>query len=78
MQVAAGTGEDSYFDFDLAEFVKRFKLSVFEAIYALQALDQEGIISMNEQVFVPFQAGIHYFKRTTFNIMKNSFQKLVP
>ena len=53
VQLAAGTGEDSYFDFDLSEFVKRFKLSVFEAIYALQALDQEGIISMNEQVFVP-------------------------
>ena len=53
LQVAAGTGEDTYFDFDLNEFVKRFRLSVFEAMYALQALDQEGIISMNEQVFVP-------------------------
>jgi ATP-dependent DNA helicase RecQ len=53
LQVAAGTGEDVYFDFDLAEFVKRFRLNVFEAMYALQALDQEGIISMNEQVFVP-------------------------
>ena len=53
LQVAAGTGEDIYFDFDLNEFVKRFRLSVFEAIYALQALDQEGIISMNEQVFIP-------------------------
>ncbi len=53
LQIAAGTGEDIYYDFDLNEFVKRFRLSVFEAIYALHALDQEGIISMNEQVFVP-------------------------
>ncbi len=53
LQVAAGTGEDNYFDFELNEFVKRFRLSVFEAIYALQALDQEGIISINDQVFVP-------------------------
>jgi ATP-dependent DNA helicase RecQ len=53
LQVAAGTGEDVFYDFDLSEFVKRFRLSVFEAIYALQALDQEGIISMNEQVFIP-------------------------
>ena len=53
LQVASGTGEDVYFDFDLSEFVKRFRLNVFEAIYALQALDQEGVISMNEQVFIP-------------------------
>jgi ATP-dependent DNA helicase RecQ len=53
LQVPAGTGEDKYFDFDLSEFVKRFRLNVFEAMYSLQALDQEGILSMNEQVFIP-------------------------
>ena len=53
LQVASGTGEDKYFDFDLSEFVKRFRLNVFEAMYSLQALDQEEILSMNEQVFIP-------------------------
>ena len=53
-----------YFDFDLAEFVKRFRLNVFEAMYALQALDQEGIISMNEQVFVPSKLEIVASKET--------------
>ena len=57
LQVPAGTGEDEYFDFDLNEFAKRFRLNVFEAIYALQALDQEGIVSLNDQVFIPSRAG---------------------
>jgi ATP-dependent DNA helicase RecQ len=53
LQIAAGTGEDCYFDFDLPEFAKRFSLQAFETMYSLQALEQENIISMTEQMFLP-------------------------
>ena len=53
LQIPSGTGEDNYFDFDLNEFVKRFRLNLFEAMYAIEALDQEGIVQLSEQVFVP-------------------------
>ncbi len=53
LQIAAGTGEDRFFDFDLPEFVKRFSLNIFETMFSLQALEQENIISMTEQMFMP-------------------------
>lgn len=52
-QIPAGTGDGIYYDFDLAEFIKRFKLNALEATYAIQALEQESIISYNEQIFIP-------------------------
>ncbi len=53
LQIAAGTGEERSYDFDLPEFAKRFSLKVFETMYSLQALEQENIISMTEQMFLP-------------------------
>lgn len=56
LQVAAGTGEDQLFDYDLNEFVRRFKMNVFEVIYSLEAMEQEGILAFSEQIFVPSKA----------------------
>jgi ATP-dependent DNA helicase RecQ len=53
LQIASGTGEERYFDFDLPEFTRRFSLDIFETMYAMQALEQENIISMTEQMFLP-------------------------
>jgi ATP-dependent DNA helicase RecQ len=53
LQVASGTGEDASFDFDLNEFARRFKLNVFEAMYSIEAMEQEGILQLSEQVFIP-------------------------
>jgi ATP-dependent DNA helicase RecQ len=52
-QIAAGTGEDRYFEFELTEFTRRFSLDIFETMYAMQALEQENIISLTEQMFLP-------------------------
>lgn len=52
-QIPAGTGDGIFYDFDLSEFIKRFKLNALEATYAIQALEQEEIISYNEQIFIP-------------------------
>jgi len=52
-QIPAGLGDGNFYDFDLQEFVKRFKLNALETTYAIQAMEQEEIISYNEQIFIP-------------------------
>ena len=56
LQLASGSGEGQYFDFDLPRFTKQFGLNPFTALYALKALEQEGWLSFNEQVFLPASA----------------------
>jgi ATP-dependent DNA helicase RecQ len=53
IQVAAGTGEEHLFAFDLNEFVRLFRMNVFEVIYSIETMDQEGILERSEQVFQP-------------------------
>ena len=53
LQIPAGTGEGNYFDFDINDFVKKFKLNAHTAIYSLKALEQDNWLSLNEQVFLP-------------------------
>jgi len=53
LQIPAGTGEGNYFDFDINDFVKKFKLNTHTAIYSLKALEQDSWLSLNDQVFLP-------------------------
>jgi ATP-dependent DNA helicase RecQ len=53
LQIAAGSGEMEWTDFDLNDFVKNFKLNIHTATYALKTLEQEGLLSYAEQIFLP-------------------------
>ena len=53
LQIHAGSGEGNYFDFDINDFVKKFKLNTHTAIYSLKALEQDNWLTLNEQVFLP-------------------------
>jgi len=53
LQLEAGTGAGNAYDFDLADFTKKFKLNSFTALYSLKTLEQEGWLTVNEQVFLP-------------------------
>ncbi|MEO7766018.1 MAG: ATP-dependent DNA helicase RecQ [Ferruginibacter sp.] len=53
LQVAAGTGEDRSFDFDLAAFTAAFKINILTATYAIKTLEQENILRFNEVFFKP-------------------------
>ncbi|MBC7890339.1 MAG: RecQ family ATP-dependent DNA helicase [Ferruginibacter sp.] len=53
LQVAAGTGEGTSFDFDLSTFTTAFKINILTATYALKALEQEEILRFNEVFFKP-------------------------
>ncbi|HMF69871.1 MAG TPA: ATP-dependent DNA helicase RecQ [Flavitalea sp.] len=53
LQIPSGIGEGNYYDFDLNDFLKKFKLDTQLVVYALKALEQEEMMSFNEQVFLP-------------------------
>jgi ATP-dependent DNA helicase RecQ len=52
LQLHTGDGEGQYFDFDISDFVKKFKLEGYPTLYALKALEQDGWLAFNEQVFL--------------------------
>ena len=53
LQIPSGIGEGRYYDFDLNDFLKKFKLDTQLVVHSLKALEQEEIMSFNEQVFLP-------------------------
>ena len=53
LQLPSGSGEAMYFDFDINDFIKKFKLNIYTVNYSLKILEQEEFIAYNEQVFLP-------------------------
>jgi ATP-dependent DNA helicase RecQ len=53
LQVPAGGGDNEYFDFDIPDFLKKFKLSAPAVVNVLHVLEQEGWLSFTEQLFIP-------------------------
>lgn len=62
LQLEVGSGEGQYFDFNLNEFVRGFKLETIPVVNALKALEQEGHLTFNEQVFIPTKIGFTCIK----------------
>ena len=52
-QLAFGAGEGLSFSFDLADFCKRFDVSVIKTLNALKFLERDGYITLSENVFLP-------------------------
>lgn len=53
LQIPSGSGEGNYYNFDFTDFVKKFRIDMHLAIYAIKALEQEGRVSYSEQIFLP-------------------------
>jgi ATP-dependent DNA helicase RecQ len=53
LQIPAGEGQGQSYDFEIADFLKKFKLDSYTGLYSLKALEQEGWLAFNEQVFLP-------------------------
>lgn len=58
LQIPSGESVGKTYDFDLTDFLKKFKLDASTAIYSLRLLEQEGWLAFNEQVFLPSK--IHF------------------
>ena len=52
-QVAVGSGALQSFDFDLDDFTRTYKLKALEVHYALQKLQTEGFLQLNDAYFSP-------------------------
>jgi len=52
-QLAYGAGESLTFDFDLADFCRRFKLNPIKTIASLKFLEKDEWITLSESVFLP-------------------------
>ncbi|MGN6568979.1 MAG: RecQ family ATP-dependent DNA helicase [Flavipsychrobacter sp.] len=73
LQIPIGTQPDQYFDFDLADFCKKFKLEALPATNALKLLEQEGLWTMTDAVYHP--ATIQF---TTDRHELDNLQRLYP
>jgi len=56
LQVAAGSGEDTSFDLDIATLTQSFKLDLLPTTYAIKVLEQEDFLSFSEMIFKPATA----------------------
>jgi len=52
-QLAFGAGEGLTFTFDIADFCKRFNISVLKTLSGLKFLEHDGYITLSESVFLP-------------------------
>jgi len=55
LDIPIGVGESNYYDFDLVEFSKNFKYDIHLVMNVLKALESEGHLSFNENIFLPSQ-----------------------
>jgi ATP-dependent DNA helicase RecQ len=52
LQLPVGSGEGQYYDFDLTGFATRFNLALPLVLNVLKALEQEGLLEFQQQVFL--------------------------
>jgi ATP-dependent DNA helicase RecQ len=71
LQLANGSGEGNYYDFDIADFTGKFKLSPRLVINALKALEQENHLAFNESVFISAKLGFTCNKDTLYQFEKD-------
>jgi ATP-dependent DNA helicase RecQ len=53
LQVPSGSGAETYYPFDLMDFMKKFSLDMKLVLASLKVLEHEEVLSFNEQVFLP-------------------------
>jgi ATP-dependent DNA helicase RecQ len=53
LQLPSGSGEGQYFDFDLADFCRRFECGMSMVTDVLRLLEHEGVLSFQQQVSLP-------------------------
>ncbi len=72
LQLPSGSNEGIYYDFDIGDFIKKFKLNIHTVVYSLKALEQDGWLSFNEQVFLPSVVQFNTSKSDLYDFEKNN------
>lgn len=74
LQIPSGSGEGQYYDFDITDFIKKFKFNSHTALYSLKALEQDEWLSFNEQVFLPSRVQFTTSKEYLYQFEKDQPQ----
>jgi len=53
LQLSVGSGEGNYYDFDLGRFTEAFSIDATTTLNAIKVLEQGGLMSYQQQVFLP-------------------------
>lgn len=79
LQLPAGSGEGNYYDFDVTRFTDRFDLEMSAVMNVLKVLEQEGMISFQQQVFLPAKVRFITGKETLYDFEKDhpEFEPLI-
>jgi ATP-dependent DNA helicase RecQ len=77
LQIPTGSGEGQYYDFDISDLLKKFDLASHTVLYSLKAMEQEGWLAFNEQVFLPGKAGFTTSKEQLYDF-EEQFPLLEP
>jgi ATP-dependent DNA helicase RecQ len=72
LQIPAGAGEASYYEFDLSDFTRTFRHDTFETIAVLKTLEQEKLVYFNEQVFLPAKVQVIAEKQLLYEFEKEN------
>lgn len=71
LQVPSGAGAETYYPFDLGDFIRKFSIDTKLALAALRVLEHEELLALNEQVFIPTRVqfttgknGLYEFERS--------------
>jgi ATP-dependent DNA helicase RecQ len=77
LEIPVGLGDGNFYDFDLNAFVKNFRLDVFLVANVLKALEQEGYLHFNENIFLPSQVNFTV-EKNLLNEFENNHDQLEP
>jgi ATP-dependent DNA helicase RecQ len=77
LQIPSGYGEGNYFDFEISDFIKKFKLDRQLVVYALKALEHEELLSFSGQVFLPSKI-VFTVNKNLLHAFENSNPELEP
>jgi ATP-dependent DNA helicase RecQ len=74
LQIPTGAGEGQYYDFDISDFLRKFKLTSHTTLYSLKALEQDGWLAFNEQVFISSSVQFTVSKNILYEFEKTNPQ----
>lgn len=77
LAIPVNSGGGAYFSFNINDFCAVFKHGVIETINVLKALEQEGHLSFNANIFIPAHAIFHASKKWITDFEKQ-FPNLEP
>lgn len=71
LQLPSGAGEGQYYDFDLTAFSHRFELEISAVTDILRILEQEGLLTFQQHVFISARAQFMVGKDALYDFEKD-------